>query len=191
MEKEICKTKVLYNVPYPEARKIVNPAVNDSNNRITYSAMARPTILTASVGTQTDVTNCKCKPNIVQKESKEMDKKENKKFKDASDQTVEVERFENNSEDNGAAPQQNDKPWTKVGGRRTHSLSPHSKQGNRGCSQRGSSGESPPDKQLRSSQSPTGSGGGTKNRKVDRSLGAMASGGHVSSQAPRTKINYP
>src|SRR4029077_16750123 len=80
MEKEICKTKVLYNVPYPEARKMVNPAINDSSNRITYSAMARPTILTASVGTQTDVTNCKCKSNIEQNKSKEIDKKENKKF---------------------------------------------------------------------------------------------------------------
>ena len=80
MEKEICKTKVLYNVSYPEARKMVNPAVNESNNRITYSAMARPTILTASIGTQTDVTNCKCKPNIVQNEPNEINKKETKKI---------------------------------------------------------------------------------------------------------------
>lgn len=187
-EKEICRVKVLQNVTFPEARRMLNPVVSESNNRITYSAMAHPTVSTVSVGTQTDVTGCKCKANITQNEQRNNNKTEQKQVKDASDQTVDSEQ-DKISGDNGAASQQNDMPWNKVGGRRTHSLSPQSKPENRSRNQRGNSGESPPDKQFRSSKSPAGSGGGTKNRKEDKSLGAMASGGHASSQAPRPKIN--
>lgn len=77
-EKEICKVKVLHNVTYPEARRMVSPTVNDSNNRLTYSAVARPAISTVSVSTQTDVTECKCKPNLSQNEQRNSNKREQK-----------------------------------------------------------------------------------------------------------------
>ena len=191
IEKEICKVKVLSCVTFPEARKMVNPAANDSNGRITYSAMAHPKITTASIGTQTDIVNCKCKPSTVQKEQTNTNKKENTVLRQASSQTNDNEEQDiNNAEEIGNSSQQPDEGWTTVGGRqRPHSLSPRHKPSNRGHAQRGKGGE-PPGKQFKGSQSPKKSEY-RASITDDRSLGAAASGSHASSQEPRKKIDYP
>jgi hypothetical protein len=191
-EKEICKLKVLYNVTFPEARKLVNPAESESNNRKTYSAMVRPATSTASVGTQTEVTHCKCKPNLVQNEQQTtINNKQSKTVKEACNQTEETEQLQNKNFQQLRNPsQQGEVSWTIVGKARTHSLSPRSRPDNRGHGQRGKAGE-PPEKQFRGSQSPKKSTDRTKSSPDNRSLGAMASGSHTSSKGPRQKIEYP
>src|SRR3989441_6888699 len=190
-EKEICRIKVLQNITFPEARKMVYPVANESNNRITYSAMARPGTNTTSVGTQTDITNCTCKPNLVQNDEINTVNKVTKTLKQASNQTDDVESFENkNCEEIGNSSQQGEQPWIKVGRSGTHSLSPPSKHDKRGQGQRGKAGE-PPDKQFRGSQSPRKSVNTTKKTTDDRSLGAVASSCHTSAQGARQKIGYP
>jgi hypothetical protein len=61
-EKEICKEKTLSNVSYPVARQRVTARQQTTSTNISYAAavIAKPT--TATIGTQTDVTNCKCIP---------------------------------------------------------------------------------------------------------------------------------
>ena len=191
IEKEICKVKVLSGVTFPEARKIVNPAANDSNGRISYSAMARPKITTVSVGTQTDIVNCKCKPNPVQKEQTNTNNKENTLLRQASSQTNDNEQQdENNAEETGNSTQQQDDDWTTVNYQRRQSLSPRQRPSNRGHTQRGKGGQ-PPDKQFKGSQSPKRSENRTLSITDDRSLGATASGSHASAHGPRKKIDYP
>jgi len=202
-EKEICKIKVLQNVTFPEARRMVNPVETESNNQILYSAMAHPSvamahpaitkvaITTVSTGTQTDIINCKCKPKPAQSEQTNASNKEKKTLKQASNQTDDTEQLENkNTEEIGNSSQQIEEPWITVGRPRTHSLSPRSRPDNRWHSQRGKAGE-PPGKQLRGSQSPIKSDSKTKSIIDDGSLGAVAAGSHVSSQGLRKKIDFP
>jgi hypothetical protein len=191
MEKEICKVKVIHNVTYPEARKMVAPPVNETSSRITYSAMARPAMTTVSVGTQTDIVNCTCIPKPAQTQAKTINKV-TKLVKHTSNQTESEEQTENNSaDDTGTCSQQDDSSWTRVESSkernkvRTFSLSPQS-----GHGQRGRTGE-PPDKQFRGSQSPSKTDKGSKKYSENRSLGAAASTSSADSQGPRVKIGYP
>src|SRR3989442_11646865 len=117
--------------------------------------------------------------------------KEKKILKQASNQTDDTELSENkNCEEIGNSSQQGEQPWIRAGRSGTHSLSPPSKHDKRGQGQRGKAGE-PPDKQFRGSQSPRKSVNTTKKTTEDRSLGAVASGGHSGAQVARHKIDYP
>src|SRR6266516_2030253 len=191
IEKEICKVKVLSGVTFPEARKMVNPAANDTDNRITYSAMVRPKITTASVGTQTDIVNCKCKPNPVQKEQTNANNKVNTILRQAYRKTSDKEESDgNNAEEAGNSSQQQDDDWSIVNRQRRHSLSPRNRPNNSGHTQRGKEGQ-PPGKQFKGSQSPKKSESRTISSTDDRSLGATALGSHASSPSTRKKIDYP
>jgi hypothetical protein len=192
-EKEICKVKVLHNVTYPEARKMVAPVVNETNNRITYSAMARPSVTTASVGTQTEIVNCTCAPKQIQIKSNTINKV-SKLVKQASNQTEDIEQSEDkNADDVGTSSQEG---WHTVGSKkgqgsaRPHSLSPLSLTDNRGHGQRGRKGE-PPDKQFRGSKSPMKSNKGNQNNMEKKALGATASSSHTGLLGTLTKIAFP
>jgi hypothetical protein len=58
-EKEICRAKVMYNVSYSEARKMIAPITHTTNSTVSYStAVSRKQ--TVSIGTQTSIVNCTC-----------------------------------------------------------------------------------------------------------------------------------
>jgi len=180
-EKEICKTKVLYNVTFPEARKMVDPTSNESNSRITYSAMVRSATTTATVGTQTDIINCTCMPKSAQHQQINT---VNKEKKQASNQTEDMEKPENkNAEETGSSSQQSKGSWNSTRKSRAHSLSSGTKADNRGPSVKMKSIE-PPEKQFRGSQSPKKLINKTLNITDDGSLEAMAAYGHAGSQKP-------
>jgi len=146
-EKEICKIKVTLNVTYPEARKMINPVSNQSSGRITYSAMTQGVKTMATIGTQTDIVNCKCQIHPLQ--TNNMNNKSETILKQASNQTDDTLESQDVESDVGNSSQQKDLSWTMVGRSRHQSLSPRKKSENRGQgTHRGKAGE-PPDKQPR------------------------------------------
>lgn len=73
-EKEICKIKVTQGIAYPEARRIVL-ATSTNNTTATFSSVVQSQhipVKTRNIATQTEVTNCVCKPNFMQKTAKDM-----------------------------------------------------------------------------------------------------------------------
>ena len=170
------------------------PDNRETGTRVTYSAMAQPTVsthsgiqkTTATVATQTDVTNCTCKTNYLLTKQQQDITKENNSKKQAAIQTENVESAETEASAQGveSCVKQGEEGWTTVGRPRCHSLSPRAR-GDQ--NQRGRAGE-PPDKQPR--QSPKNSGDPLK-KMEDKVLGSGASGIAARSQAPRQRINYP
>jgi hypothetical protein len=65
-EKEICKIKSTLNLSYPEARKRVTsgPQTQVPTAGVSYARAAGSKPVMKSIATQTDVTNCKCVPQI-------------------------------------------------------------------------------------------------------------------------------
>jgi hypothetical protein len=184
-EKEICKAKVTYNVSFPEARRMMTPAVTETNNRILYSAMSRPIVTTASVGTQTDIVNCKCIAQQIPKETGKNLNIVNKELKQASVQTEAIEQLESKDlEEIEDSSQGSNEGWIDVKGRsRARSLD-----NNRQVSEREKDGE-PPGKQFKPSQSPNTSG--NKNTYGEGVLRTKGSGSHTGPHTARKPIQPP
>lgn len=66
-EKEICRMKTTRNITFPEARKLVNNSTQSSTSNITYASAVKSSF--KSVGTQTDVTHCKCTSNYTEQQT--------------------------------------------------------------------------------------------------------------------------
>jgi hypothetical protein len=67
MEKEVCRVKTLQNVSYPEARKIINSRKNGPCTAASYAQAAQGKTEMKTIGTQTDIVLCLCKPaNVLQ-----------------------------------------------------------------------------------------------------------------------------
>lgn len=164
-EKSICRTKVINNISFPEARKQVNNVHQGTKSRPSYANVVK---FTKSVSTQTDITNCKC----IAPENNNTEKSTNTNSDNNDDQCT------------GGQDQTG---WRVVGQSRTKSLSPRVSQDRRDTSHRGSAGR-PPEKQPRTSQDSAGSARSASQTPYD-------GGGSVSRQArgnaPRKKINYP
>jgi hypothetical protein len=154
-EKEICRIKVTHGVTFPEARRMASPETSESTNRISYSAMAHPSIpkSTKSVSTQTDIINCKCQPIQTNQKLNNNTTKTNSTRPTAIqteiDMSIEPECSTKNIENSA---EESEEGWSVVGRSRASSLSPK-KGPTKLLTQRGSAGE-PPDKQFRSSVSP-------------------------------------
>ena len=94
VEKEICKTKTLQRVSYPEARRIVNTqptSINLYSKAVASGSKEMKSCSTQtimiSVGTQTDVVKCQCKPNYNHKPDKDNSKQETTLDKKAKQNT--------------------------------------------------------------------------------------------------------
>ena len=178
MEKEVCKIKTLKNVTYPEARKMVMPTIMPStNNRPSYAAVMKTS---KTVGTQTDITNCKCTVIIDKKQSIPI--------------TAQTQTESGQSGD--------EEGWTEVGRSRAQSVSPRG-----AAAGRAGGGErvgQPPDHQVvtghgQSKPPDRKSGSSQPQQKAQKQLrlSAGSTEGRVTpdrpghSSRPRQKIDYP